>query len=59
VNDFQSAAVASLALEPAINDDPALRPGLVVNLVPEATPIWMFGPGLAVLLALRHKSRRP
>jgi hypothetical protein len=49
----------SLALDPAINDDPALRPRLVVNFVPEPKTMWMFGAGLAALLALRHKSRRP
>lgn len=48
----------SLALDPAINDDPALRPRLVVTVVPEPTTIWMLGAGLAVLLTARHKFRR-
>jgi len=49
----------SLALDPAGNEDPALRPRLVVEFVPEPATIGMFGAGLAVLVGLRHKSRRP
>ncbi len=48
----------SLALDPAINDDPALRPRLVVTVVPEPATILMFSAGIALLLVARHKTRR-
>jgi hypothetical protein len=49
----------SLALDPAVNNDPALRPRLVVTFVPEPETIWLFGAGLAVVLFLRNRVFTP
>ena len=52
----------SLALDPAVNDDPSLRPRLVVTYsqVPEPSTFVVLASGLLALMALarRHPARR-
>ena len=50
----------SLALDPAINDDPALRPRLEVTFgeIPEPSTILMLGSGFAFLIAMRRRHSR-
>ena len=50
----------SLALDPAVNDDPALRPRLVMNYadIPEPATVVMLGCGLAILAVTRRRLQR-
>ena len=48
----------SLSLDPAINDDPALHPRLVITFVPEPSSMLMLGGAIALLALRRRRSLR-